>query len=58
MFSSHLREPMVDERGLPETGPGDDRNDIYLLICPSIIQESDILLSPENLTSCNWQPRD
>jgi hypothetical protein len=38
---------MVDERRLPDTGPGDDRNDIYLLICPCIIQESDILSRPK-----------
>ena len=32
MFSSHSSEPMVDERGLPDTGPGNDRDDIYMLV--------------------------
>ena len=49
MFSSHPSEPMVNERRLPDTGPGNDRNDIYLLVCPCIIQESDILLSTKNI---------
>ena len=53
MFGSHPSEPMVNERRLPDTGPGNDRNDIYLLVCPSIIQESDILLSTKNIASGN-----
>jgi hypothetical protein len=44
---------MVDYRGLPDPSPGDDGDDIYLLVCPCAIQESDILLSPENITSGN-----
>src|SRR5258707_2981457 len=28
MFSSHPSEPMVDQRGLPNTTPGNDCNDI------------------------------
>src|SRR6266446_6020497 len=48
MFSSHLSEPMVDERRLPDTSPGNDRNDIYALVCPCMIQENDILLSAKN----------
>ena len=55
MFSSHPSEPMVDERGLPDTGPSNDCNDIYMLICPCLIQESDILLSTKNIASCNGQ---
>src|SRR5260221_6194577 len=55
MFSSHLPEPMVDQRGLPDTGPGNDGNDIDMLVCPCIIQESEILLSPKNIASCNGQ---
>src|SRR5271157_4685634 len=43
LFSSHSSEPMVNERGFPDPGPGNDRNDIYLLVCPGIIQKSDIL---------------
>src|SRR5580698_171846 len=57
MVNGHLSEPMVNERGLPDTGPGNDRNDIYLVISPSVIQESDILLSPKNIASCNRQTR-
>src|SRR5271168_1582247 len=53
VVSSHPSEPMVNERGLPDTGPGNDRNDIYLVICPCIIQESNILLSTKNIASCN-----
>ena len=46
---------MVDERGLPDTNPGNYCNDIYILVCPCIIQESDILLSIENIDSRNGQ---
>src|SRR6202035_1560864 len=49
MVSSHPSEPMVNKRGLPDTSPCYDWNDIYLLICPCIIQESEILLSPKNI---------
>src|SRR5271165_289174 len=49
MVSSHPSEPMVHESGLPDTGPCNDRNDIYILVCPCIIQESDILLSTKNI---------
>src|ERR1700730_16183351 len=43
-FSSHPSEPMVDKRGLPGPSPGNDRNDIYILVCPCTIQKSDIVL--------------
>ena len=55
MFSRHPSEPMVDERGLPDTSPGNDCNDIYMLVCPRIIQESDILLSTKNIAPCYGQ---
>jgi hypothetical protein len=55
MFSSHPREPMVDERGLPDTGPGNDCNDVYLPVRPGSLQKSDILVSAKNITSCNGQ---
>src|ERR1700730_11937842 len=55
IVSSHPPEPMVDERGFPDTGPGNDGNDIYLLVCPCCIQESNILLSTKNIASCNGQ---
>src|SRR5580704_13412083 len=44
MLSGHPSEPMVDERGLPDTGPGNNCHDIYLLICPGVVQKSDVLL--------------
>ena len=55
MFSRHPSEPMVDERRLPDTSPGNDCNDIYILVCPRSIQESDILLSTKNIAPCNGQ---
>src|SRR5262252_8628499 len=57
MFSRHSSEPIVNERGLSDTGPGNNCNDVDVLVCPCIVQESDILISPENITSCNGQPR-
>ena len=48
-------QPMVDERGLSDTRPGNYRNDIYIRVCPCIVQESDILLSPKNIAACNRQ---
>src|SRR5271165_146365 len=57
MCSSHSSEPMVDKCGLPDTGPGNDCNDVYMLICPGIVQESDILLTTEQIHSCNGQSR-
>jgi hypothetical protein len=32
---------MVDQCGLPGTGPGNDRNDVDIFVCPCAIQESD-----------------
>ena len=55
MFSRHPSEPMVNERRLPNTSPGNDCNDIYILVCPCSIQESDILLSTKNIASCYGQ---
>src|SRR5271165_7508825 len=54
-FSSHSSEPMVNERGLTDPGPGNDCNDVDILVCPSTIQKSDILLSPKNIASCDGQ---
>src|SRR5580692_11833914 len=53
--SSHPSEPMVNESGFPDAGPCNDRNDIYIPVCPCIIQESDILLSTKNIASGNGQ---
>jgi hypothetical protein len=55
IFSSHPSEPMVDERGLPNTTPGNDCNDVNILVCPCTIQESEILLSAKNIASFNGQ---
>src|SRR5271165_2316258 len=52
MFSSHPSEPMVDERGLSDPSPSNDRNDVDLLVCPCTLQKSDILLSTKNIASC------
>jgi hypothetical protein len=52
VFGSHPTEPMIHQRGLPDTGPGNDCNDVDILVCPCAIQESDILLSTQNITSC------
>src|SRR5260370_10485193 len=57
VFSSHSPQPMVDQRGLPDTSPGDDANDVHMLVRQRSIQESDILLSPKNIAACNGQSR-
>src|ERR1700746_2012741 len=56
MLSPHPPEPMVNKRGLSDTSPGNDRDNIYIPVCPCIIQKSDILLSTKNVTSGNGQP--
>jgi hypothetical protein len=53
IFKSHLPEPTVDQRGFPDTGPSNDGNDIYMRICPRVIQEGNILLSTKNIASGN-----
>src|SRR5580704_6500749 len=53
MVSSHPSKPMVNERGLSDPSPGNDRNDVDILVCPCTIQESDILLSTKNIASGN-----
>src|SRR5580692_7128533 len=49
---------MVDEGGLSDPSPGKDGYDIYLLVGPCIIQESDVFLSPKKIASCHGQSRD
>src|SRR6516165_10149637 len=56
VFSSHSSEPMVDECRLSDTSPGNDCNDVYLLVRPCSLQKSDVLISAENITSGNRQP--
>src|SRR5208337_1335860 len=55
MVGSHSAEPMVNKRGLPDTGPGNDGNDIDIFVCPGTVQKSDILLSTKNIASCDRQ---
>src|ERR1700737_1654667 len=55
MFSSHPSEPMVDDRRLSDPSPGNDCDDVDILVCPCTIQKSDILLSTKNITSGNGQ---
>src|SRR5262252_8517314 len=47
---------MVNERGLPDPSPGNNCNDVDILVCPCTIQKSNILLSTKNIASCNRQP--
>src|ERR1700722_12726373 len=51
VVSSHPSEPMINESGLPYTGPRNDRNDINILVCPCIIQEGDIILWTKHIAS-------
>src|SRR5271169_4833621 len=53
MVSSHPSEPMVNERGLSDPSPGNNCNDVDILVCPCTIQKSDILLSTKNIASGN-----
>src|SRR5271166_3529920 len=55
LVSSHPPKPMVNERGLSDPTPGNNRNDVDILVCPYMIQKSDILVSTKNITSCNGQ---
>ena len=55
MVSSHSSEPMVDQRRLSDSAPGNDCNDIDMLVCPCIVQETDILFSTKNIASRNGQ---
>src|SRR5271165_5972844 len=55
MFSGHPSEPMVDQRRFSDPRPGNDCNDVDILVCPCTIQESDILLSTKNVGSGNGQ---
>src|SRR5262249_57354860 len=54
VFNSHLSEPMVDERRLPDSSPCSEGHDIYMRVCPRVIEESDISFSAKNSTSGAW----
>src|SRR5271165_1551820 len=53
MVSSHSSKPMVNERGLSDPSPGNNCNDVDILVCPGTIQKSDILLPAKNIASCD-----
>src|ERR1700730_3793620 len=55
MVSSHPSEPMVNERGLSDTSPGNDCDDVDILVCPCTIQKGDILFSSKNVAPVNGQ---
>src|SRR6516162_10249771 len=55
LFSSHSSEPMVDQRRFSDSAPGSNCNHIDLLVCPCIVQESDVLFTTKKITSCDRQ---
>jgi hypothetical protein len=54
MFRSHPDEPLIDKCRFPDTGPGNDGDDIDILVCPGTIQKSDIRVSAKKIASRNW----
>src|SRR5580704_18207171 len=57
VFSSHSPEPMVDQRRFSDSAPGNNGDNIDLLVCPCVVQESNIFLSTEDVAPCNGQSR-
>src|ERR1700751_3996873 len=55
MFSSHASEQMVNKRGLPDPSPGNDCNDVDILVCPCTSVQRDFFLSTKNSASGNGQ---
>src|SRR5262249_16634922 len=55
VFTSHSSEPMVDQRRFSDSGPGNNCNNIDLLVCPCIVQETDVLFTTKNIASCDGQ---
>src|SRR5580700_6725274 len=55
LFSSHSSELMVDQRRFSDSAPGNNCNNIDLLVCPCIVQETDVLFTTKNITSCDGQ---
>src|SRR5215471_6987699 len=45
LFSSHSPEPMVDQRRFSDSGPGNNCDNIDLLVCPYIVQETNVLFT-------------
>src|SRR6516164_6504105 len=56
-LSCHPPKPMVDQRRLPDPSPRNDSNDVYMLICPGIIEESDVLVPTKKIAPGNRQSR-
>src|SRR5580700_10502111 len=55
VFSSHSSKPMVDQRRFSDSAPGNDCNNIDLLVCPCIVQKTDVLFTTKNMAPCNRQ---
>src|SRR5580704_14725023 len=55
LFSNHSPEPMVDQRRFSDSAPGNNCHNIDLLVCPCIVQETDVLFTTKNITSCDGQ---
>src|SRR5215831_4369108 len=55
MISCHPSEPVINKRGLPDTGPGNDGNHVDILVCPCMIQKSNILFSTKEIASSYGQ---
>src|SRR6516164_5249960 len=55
VFSSHSSQPMVNERRFSDSAPGSNCNNVDLLVCPGIVQESDVLFTTKKITSCDRQ---
>src|SRR6516164_3266291 len=53
LVSSHSSKPMVNERGLSHPSPGNNCNEVDILVSPCTIQQSDILLSTKDIASCD-----
>ena len=55
LLTRHPSEPMVNKRGLSNPRPGNDCNDVEILVCPCTIQKGDILLSTKNIAPGHGQ---
>src|ERR1700722_9864085 len=55
VFSSHSSEPMVDQRRFSDTAPGNNCHHIDLLVCPCVVQKTNVLISTNNIVSGQGQ---
>src|ERR1700693_1201041 len=51
MLGTHPPEPMINQRGFPDTSPGNNRNDVDILVRPCGIQVSNVLLPTKDIAS-------